>query len=594
MRLTQGLTRRRALFAFSVFGCAAKARPADARQARDIRDIFDRTHHARMLRDPTLAAISGYPVPHDRWTLRTERWFRASLAELNRASSIAATHAKSNGLKLNLADDLELFLYDLDLQRNEIKWRRHEYAFYAGTAPQNVVPFHLRSFQQVSDSKTAETYLRKLEGAHEFILSELDRFDEQHGNGIRPPSFNFAPMIAAASLAGSDAATSRIVADFESKLAAADVKDRDSLLERARDYVEGALSTAFRECDRRLRLAAQSPTFNRGVWALPDGANYYAAQIVRHTTLELDPNEVHELGVAKVAHLREELALMSTKLGFSRDATGFLQHLRTAPALFEADTEEGRQRYMARAQAYADASLAAWSRITRQVKRQPLDVRRAEPQPGGRAAYFDPAVDGSRPGFVQLNVFAMAANPTYQLAALMFHEGVPGHHLQACAAQAAQDAPMFRKQLYIGSYSEGWALYAERLADELGLYEDDWGRAGKVALELFRAVRLVVDSGIHHKRWTYDEAISYMNENTANPFADNVAEVQRYFNWPGQALGYMIGMDFILAARARAEAARRNFDLAEFHDAVLVDGAAPLDMLARRLSRQGFSDGQQR
>jgi uncharacterized protein (DUF885 family) len=331
------------------------------------------------------------------------------------------------------------------------------------------------------------------------------------------------------------------------------------------------------------RLQAKSD-HDDGVWALPDGAAYYTSMVEFWTTVQRDPGEIHELGLAEVARIRGEMEAIMARLGFEGDLQEFFEHVRTAPENYYPNTDEGRSEYLAEATRLIEGIYAIAPDYFNVLPKAPLEVRRVEPwrEAGSSTAFYNrPSPDGSRPGIYYVNLQDMNAVQKHIMNSLAYHEGAPGHHFQLAIQQELESVPEFRKYSGYSAYSEGWALYAERLTWEAGLYEGlpmrDFGR---LAEEMKRAVRLVVDTGMHARQWPLEKSIAYMTENTPMAPADIERQIMRYYVTPGQALSYKIGMLTILDLRERArQALGDDFDIRAFHDVVLKNGAMPMAIL---------------
>jgi uncharacterized protein (DUF885 family) len=320
-----------------------------------------------------------------------------------------------------------------------------------------------------------------------------------------------------------------------------------------------------------------------GVWQFPDGEEMYTVLARRHTTTRLTPDEIHAMGLAEVQRLRAELDGVMARTGFTGTRAAFFEMLRTEPRFYEPTGEALLARYRTLARRI-DPLLP---RLFRTMPKKPYVV---EPIPEAMAPdvttgfYFPAAADGSRPGTFQVNLYRPETRPVWEMVPLTLHEAVPGHHFQVSLTSEQTDVPDFRRFTSYVAFDEGWALYAESLGDELGLYDDPYDKFGQLAYEMWRAVRLVVDTGLHAKRWTRKQALDFFMENAPRQELDITNEVDRYIAWPGQALAYKVGQLRIRALRDRAEAALGSrFDVKAFHDVVLLTGSLPLDVLEAKV-----------
>jgi len=317
--------------------------------------------------------------------------------------------------------------------------------------------------------------------------------------------------------------------------------------------------------------------------ALPDGREFYRYRVRHFTTLDISPEEVHSLGHSEVERIRKEMVGVIQKSGFEGSFPAFLEFLRTDER-FYASSPEQLQKEIAYMLKRMDGQLP---RLFGTLPRMPYGIRVVPDYiaPRTTAAYYSPpAGDGSRAGFYYINVFNLKGRPLYQAEALSLHEAVPGHHLQIAIQQELEGLPAFRRYAGFTAFVEGWALYAERLGLEVGFYKDPYSDFGRLSYEMWRACRLVVDTVIHYLGWTRRRAITFMQENTALSLHNITAEVDRYISWPGQALAYKMGELKIRELRTRAESVLgESFDIRHFHDAVLAEGAVPLDVLERNV-----------
>ena len=340
------------------------------------------------------------------------------------------------------------------------------------------------------------------------------------------------------------------------------------------------------------QLKTEFESVTGGVWKLPQGDEFYAFLVRQYTTTGITPAEVHELGLLEVARTQREMVRIMSRVGFNGDLREFMRWMRADPRFYLDDDEDGRAEYMERARTIVAAMQARLPDAFLDPAPLPLEIL---PTPAYRAAgapsglYTSGTADGQRPGVVSVNLTRLDTRPLYDLESLLYHESVPGHHLQISTILVDPSIPQLRKvERYWenSAFVEGWALYAERLGKEMGFFTDPYSDFGRLAAELWRATRLVVDSGLHFKRWTREQAIAYLDENTPSPRASNEVAVDRYLAVPGQATSFMVGMLHILAERERARAALGGrFDLRRFHAAVLENGYVPLWAVSESVDR---------
>jgi uncharacterized protein (DUF885 family) len=364
-------------------------------------------------------------------------------------------------------------------------------------------------------------------------------------------------------------------------------EDRERFARELRGAVRTSLVPAlarYRKFLTRAILPAARPPEKAGLLALPGGIECYAKMIQAHTSLDRTPEEIHKLGLEQVAAFRRDLAALGQKALGTSDIAEIQKRLRTSPDMhFRAAPEiEAKAR---EALARAQAKVPDWFGAIRPKAACEVRVMGMHEAPYSTIAYYrQPSADGKRPGRYMINTYLPETRPRYEAEALAFHESVPGHHLQIAVAQELTGVPEFRKHQGVTAFVEGWALYTERLADEMGLYSSDVDRMGMLSYDAWRACRLVVDTGLHAMGWSRQQAIDYMKENSVLAENNIVNEVDRYLTWPGQALAYKLGQLEIL--RLREEASRRlgsRFDIKAFHDAVLGNGAVALPVLREQV-----------
>ena len=362
--------------------------------------------------------------------------------------------------------------------------------------------------------------------------------------------------------------------------------DRARLIGAAGRAIDEQVIPAFRRLDAFFRdqyLPASRAT--DGIWDTPDGLAFYGNRAAFHTTTDLTPGEIHAIGLREVARIRAEMDAVIKQVGFAGSFADFLTFLRTDPQFYYKTGDELFEAYAAMAKRIDPELVKFFGKLPRMPYGvRPIPMTSA---PDTTTAYYQgPALDGSRAGYYYVNLYRPEVRPKYEMPVLTVHEAVPGHHLQIALAMEDKSLPLFRRNADYTAYIEGWALYSERLGEQMGLYDDPYAKFGQLTYDMWRAVRLVVDTGIHAKKWTRQQAIDYFKANAAKTEADIVNEVDRYIAWPGQALAYKIGQLRILDLRREAQAALgERFDIRAFHDALLSSGAVPLDVLSERMHK---------
>ncbi len=362
--------------------------------------------------------------------------------------------------------------------------------------------------------------------------------------------------------------------------------DRERLRAEATEVIEKTVVPAYRKLDKYFNakyLPAARDSI--GLSALPNGSAWYEHQARSYTTTRLSPDEIHRIGLDEVKRIRDEMDQVIKEVGFAGSFQEFLTYLRTDPQFYFDNADDLYKEYLATSKRLDPELVKLFGKLPRMpygVKPIPDSIA-----PDTTTAYYNrPAADGSRPGYYFVNLYKPEVRPKYEIEVLSVHEAVPGHHLQLALQQELGDVPMFRRFMGFTAFVEGWGLYSERLGYDMGLYQDPYSRFGQLTYDMWRAVRLVVDTGMHYKGWTREQAIDFFKDNAAKTEHDIVNEIDRYIAWPGQALAYKIGQLKILQIRARAEVQLGdNFDIRAFHDELLGAGALPLDLLEQRMDR---------
>lgn len=480
----------------------------------------------------------------------------------------------------------------LQLQADGEPFSQHDFPLNQMAGMQSALPNFMAQVHQVKSRGEADNYIARLNKFPRKFSELLEGLKQREAKGVIPPRFTVEKVLA--QMNGFVAKAPRdnpLYASLQEKLAkipAAQLDDaaRAQLLARAEAAIKDSVYPAYRQLIAYFVALQAKATANNGAWSLPNGDAYYAWCVRMHTTTDMTPQQVHELGLAEVARVGGEMDAILRQQGLVEGTIGArVQTLARRPEQQYANTAEGKAAMLAGYQAILDEVNTGLGgafdvRPKLGVEVRPVPAASEASAPG---AYYEPgAFDGSRPGVFYANMRAPGETPKFAMRTLAYHEGIPGHHFQIAIAQELSGVPFFRKVIPFTAYQEGWALYAERLAYELGFQKDPLDNLGRLRDEMMRATRLVVDSGIHYKHWTREQAIGYMMDNTGMAEGDVTAEVERYFVAPGQALAYKVGMLKILALREHAkQELGARFDLKQFHNEVLKHGALPLTVLER-------------
>jgi uncharacterized protein (DUF885 family) len=526
-------------------------------------------------------------------------WQRASVAEMKKAFDYAKLTPEAQ-------TSYDLWIYQVQQAEAALPFRANFYVFDQMSAIHAFFPQLLVAFHRVDDAADLEAYVARIRESGRALRQLIEISKRNVVAGVRPPRFAFdfvidestkiitgAPFDKGSTDSAVWADVKAKVADLQKKGTLDEAKGR-AILDEARAALSGPFRSAYQDLiawQKEDRLNAPEKT--SGVGALPNGGPYYRERLANQTTTALSADEIHTIGLAEVARLRGEMEAIRKEVGFAGDLRAFFAELRDKKddrRFYYPDTDEGRAAYLKDATAAIDRIKAVLPKYFGILPKADLVVKRVEPfreQAGAAQHYFPSTPDGSRPGVYYAHLSDMKAMPKSELEVIAYHEGLPGHHMQIAIAQELTTIPTFRRQAIFTPYVEGWALYSEWLAREMpGTYEDSYSRFGRLGSEIWRAIRLVVDTGLHAKGWSEEEAVQYFLANSATTEPQARSEVRRYMVSPGQATSYKIGMLKIQELRRKAEAELGDrFDIRAFHDTLLGGGAMPLTILEQRLDR---------
>lgn len=585
------------LLATAGIGNAQQDAPADRAapsgpQAEDARlnAFLDAAFDESTALQPQLLTQLGSKQSYDRLNDYTDagRQRRMALSE----RQLADLHARFDPARLSEAGRLSYRLFEEDVadDRRAFEFRWYGFPATNNGSPMGNIPVFLINNHRIDNVADAEAYVARLRDVERAFGEIAANMRHQAELGIVPPAFNFAPVRADGQriLAGApftDGPDTPVFADFKAKVGRLDIPqaEKDRLIAAAREALTGPFRRGYQAMLAAVDAIEPLARGNNGAWSLPNGEAYYAQRLRQSTTTELSAEQIHQLGLAQVARIRAEMERIKTQVGFTGTLTEFFAHINEGAEFKYPNTAEGREQYLADARRYIGQVMEAAPRWFRRLPRAPLEVRAVEPfrqETAAVAFYNQPSPDGSRPGIFYVNLADMNQVLKPQIEAIAYHEGAPGHHFQIALQQELENIPKFRRFGGYGAYMEGWGLYAEGLGKEMGFYTDPISEFGMYSTQIWRAIRLVVDTGIHHHHWTREQAIDYFLANGLISRRDATREVERYFNSPGQATSYMIGQLKILELRDRARAALGDrFDIRDFHEVVLANGAVPLDVL---------------
>ena len=547
-------------------------------------------------RSPLYQSYLGIKWDYDKWNDLSEANVDANIATIKARLEQAQGFDTS---QLSDQEQLSLALFKLGIERDlaNDEFRHHTYVVHQFRAAHTLVPSFLINIHRVGSEQDAKDYISRLSLVDEMFAQVIEQMKLREKMGVFPPKWSYDQMIqssknviAGAPFDDSDN-DSTILNDIKNKVSKLDLSQeaKDDLIAQANKALIDDVKPAYENLIAELEHQSELTPEGDGVWRLPNGKEWYQNRLNWFTTTDLTADQVHQIGLENVERIHNAMRDIMKQVGFEGTLNEFFEFMRNDEQFYYPDTDEGRQRYMTEAKALIDTMEAALPEYFGLKPKAPMIVKRVEAfreKAAGKAFYQSPAQDGSRPGIYYANLYDMKAMPTYQMEALAYHEGIPGHHMQRAIAQELEGIPQFQKFLSFTAYTEGWGLYTEELGKDMGFYADPYSDFGRLAMELWRACRLVVDTGIHAKKWSREEAIQYLIDNTPNPEYDAVKAIERYIAMPGQATAYMIGKLKIMELRDKAQTTLgEKFSFAGFHDEILKDGPVPLSVLEQKIDK---------
>ena len=551
--------------------------------------LFDQIFDEGIDRSPMMQTFLGIKKDYDKWNDISEE---NALKELEITKQDLKRIQQLDVSKLDAQTAVSYALLEQKLQQeiDDFKWRHHNYPVNQMFGLHSQVPAMLINQQSIADEKEANDYISRVNGTNVLINQLIDQLKIREQKGIIAPKFVFPHVIrdsknilaGAPFEAGEDGT---ILADFRKKVNKLELDDakKAELISQVEKALTEQLQPAYQALVSYLTELEKKADTRDGAWKFPDGEAFFNNALNRTTTTDLTSEQIHEIGLSEVARIHDEMRAIMKKVNFEGDLAAFFEFMRNDKQFYYNSDEEGRARYLKEATAYIDTMKERLDELFLTKPKAGLIVKAVEPfreKSAGKAFYQQPTPDGSRPGIYYANLYDMEAMPTYQMEALAYHEGIPGHHMEIAMKQELEGIPKFRKFGRYTAYTEGWGLYSEMIPKEIGFYQDPYSDFGRLAMELWRACRLVVDTGIHAKKWTREQGIEYYVTNTPNAKSDAVKMVERHVVMPSQATAYKIGMLKIVELREMAkEKLGDKFDIRQFHNVVLSQGPVPLNVL---------------
>ena len=562
---------------------------AQLSESEKANQLFDAIFMERINRDPLYQTYIGLKTNYDKWhDLSEENAYKElefAKAGLTRLQTLDISKLDEK-TRLNY----QLFEQDLKDRIHDFKWRHHNYPVNQMRGIHSQLPAILINMHSIDNVQQARDYISRLHGTEKLLAQLIEQLRIREQKGIIAPKFVFGHVLRDAKnlLTGApfdNTAPNTLLNDFTGKVNKLDIseQEKNTLIADARDALLTSYQNGYKALIAYLAKLENKADTRDGAWKFPDGETFYNRALKNTTTTDLTAEEIHQIGLNEVKRIHHEMSLIMKKVGFKGTLNEFFDFMRHDPQFYYSNDEAGRSRYLKEATEIIENMKGELDKLFITKPKADLVVKKVEAfreKSAGKAFYQQPAQDGSRPGYYYANLYDMAAMPVYQMEALAFHEGIPGHHMQNALKLEQKNTPMFRKFGKYTAYGEGWGLYSELLPKEIGFYQDPYSDFGRLAMELWRACRLVVDTGIHAKKWTRAQGIDYYASNTPNAQSDVIKMVERHVVMPSQATAYKIGMLKILELREKAkQALGSKFDIREFHDVILSRGELPLNVL---------------
>lgn len=567
---------------------APVAAPADLPAEAGIDALFAAYDAVTLSESPEGKAYRGIrDADYGKWNDPSEAAEARQYALLER--TLATMRARYNPADLAPQQALSFRLFEaMAARRASLQpYRDYGYIFDQMNGAQSDLPAFLINTHRVANPAEAEAYVARIAGLGPLLDALTAQSRERAEQGVMPPKWVYPYVISDIENLLAAGEGNAILTDLAEKVAKLDpmAADAADLQARAVHAWNSSAAPAYQRLLAEMQRQQTIAPTEDGVWRFRDGDKYYAALLKNYTTTDLTADEIHALGLKETARIHDEMRAIMKQVGFTGTLQEFFEYTRTDPRFFHTT----REAYLAEAEGHLARMTAKLPEFFKTLPTDPLVIKPVEAfreKSAGKAFYSRPAPDGSRPGTYYVNLYNLNDMSKNELEALAYHEGLPGHHLQLSIQTQLGDLPAFRRFGGVTAYSEGWGLYTEELGKDMGFYTDPYSDFGRLGMELWRAGRLVVDTGIHHKRWSREQAMAWLAENTPNPPGDIEKAIERYIVYPGQATAYMIGKLKIMELREKARTELgTKFDIREFHDTILTSGPVPLSIMEENVGQ---------
>lgn len=560
-------------------------------ESKKVNAFFEKSFEEQLDLSPELQTRLGIKKDYDKLDNDSPEADAKKLASQKKKLIWLTDSVNVEALSKEVLLSYKLFKKKVKNNITDYKYRLYNYPVNQMFGAQSGKPAFLINMHRIDTISDANAYISRLNEFNKYFTQLIKNLEAREAAGIVPPKFVFNKVIEDSEniLTGKpfDNADkkSTLLKDFSEKVSNLDIdtKTKSNLEALAKQALLTSVKPAYNSLISFIKKQKERANSDHGAWKFPDGKAFYNNALKRTTTTDLTANEIHEIGLSEVARIHKEMNIIRNKVGFKGTLQDFFQFMKTDKQFYYKADNQGKAAYLKKAVNLIDSMETRLDEIFITKPKARIIVKAVESfreKSAGKAFYNRPAADGSRPGIYYANLYDMESMPIYQMEALAYHEGIPGHHMQLAIQQELKEVPLFRKFGGYTAYTEGWGLYSEFIPKEMGFYADPYSDFGRLAMELWRACRLVVDTGIHAKKWTREEGIKYYTENTPNAELDAIKMVERHIVMPSQATAYKIGMLKILELRAKAKNALGDqFDIRDFHEVVIAQGAIPLHIL---------------